>query len=127
MIGGVLVERTIKEVLPALQENKEGIEVVIARLNEALERKKKELADFETSIRLGSERTRVNLWMRTARRNDPLKEFLWALQMRKWSRQETIARFLGALNREEAHIKGGAFIPVEFIHSNSRREPFLMS
>ncbi|GKF85989.1 probable prefoldin subunit 2 [Tanacetum coccineum] len=52
MIGGVLVERTIKEVLPALQENKEGIEVVIARLNEALERKKKELSDFENKYKI---------------------------------------------------------------------------
>ncbi|KAF5795905.1 putative prefoldin beta [Helianthus annuus] len=52
MIGGVLVERTIKEVLPAVQQNKEGIEVVIARLNEALERKKKELTDFETKYKI---------------------------------------------------------------------------
>ena len=47
MIGGVLVERTIREVLPAVQRNKEGLEEVIARLNEALEEKKKEIADFE--------------------------------------------------------------------------------
>ncbi|KAK1437030.1 hypothetical protein QVD17_02815 [Tagetes erecta] len=52
MIGGVLVERTIKEVLPAVQQNKEGIEVVIARLNEALERKKKELTDFESKYKI---------------------------------------------------------------------------
>ncbi|XP_071737976.1 prefoldin subunit 2 [Rutidosis leptorrhynchoides] len=52
MIGGVLVERTIKEVLPAVQQNKEGIELVIARLNEALERKKKELTDFETKYKI---------------------------------------------------------------------------
>ncbi|CAI9301014.1 unnamed protein product [Lactuca saligna] len=52
MIGGVLVERTIKEVLPAVQQNKEGIEVVISRLNEALERKKKELTDFETKYKI---------------------------------------------------------------------------
>lgn len=52
MIGGVLVERTIREVLPAVQHNKEGIEVVITRLNEALERKKKELADFETKYKI---------------------------------------------------------------------------
>nr|GEU30752.1 probable prefoldin subunit 2 [Tanacetum cinerariifolium] len=52
IVGGVLVERTINEVLPALQENKEGIEVVIARLNEALERKKKELFDFETKYKI---------------------------------------------------------------------------
>lgn len=47
MIGGVLVERTVKEVLPAVQRNKEGLEEVIARLNEALEKKKKEIAEFE--------------------------------------------------------------------------------
>ena len=52
MIGGVLVERTIKEVLPAVKQNKEGIEVVISRLNEALERKKKELTDFESKYKI---------------------------------------------------------------------------
>ncbi|XP_068332761.1 prefoldin subunit 2-like [Pyrus communis] len=51
MIGGVLVERTIKEVLPAVQRNKEGIEEVIARLNEALEKKKKEISDFEAKYK----------------------------------------------------------------------------
>ncbi|CAL5416121.1 unnamed protein product [Camellia sinensis] len=52
MIGGVLVERTIKEVLPAVQRNKEGLEEVIARLNEALEKKKKEVADFEAKYKI---------------------------------------------------------------------------
>ncbi|CAI0465964.1 unnamed protein product [Linum tenue] len=52
MIGGVLVERNIKEVLPAVQRNKEGIEEVIARLNEALEKKKKEIADFEAKYKI---------------------------------------------------------------------------
>ncbi|CAK9154386.1 unnamed protein product [Ilex paraguariensis] len=52
MIGGVLVERTIKEVLPAVQRNKEGLEEVIARLNEALEKKKKEIADFEAKYKI---------------------------------------------------------------------------
>lgn len=52
MIGGVLVERTVKEVLPAVQRNKEGIEEVIARLKEALERKKKEIADFEAKYKI---------------------------------------------------------------------------
>lgn len=52
MIGGVLVERTIKEVLPAVQRNKEGIEEVISRLNEAAEKKKKEIADFETEYKI---------------------------------------------------------------------------
>uniref|UniRef100_A0A7N0VC87 Prefoldin subunit 2 n=1 Tax=Kalanchoe fedtschenkoi TaxID=63787 RepID=A0A7N0VC87_KALFE len=52
MIGGVLVERTIKEVLPAVQRNKEGIEEVIARLNEALEKKKKDISDFENKYKI---------------------------------------------------------------------------
>ncbi|KAL2509086.1 putative prefoldin subunit 2 [Forsythia ovata] len=52
MIGGVLVERTIKEVSPAVQRNKEGIEEVIARLNEALEKKKKEMAEFEAKYKI---------------------------------------------------------------------------
>ncbi|XVF42265.1 hypothetical protein PTKIN_Ptkin01aG0346900 [Pterospermum kingtungense] len=52
MIGGVLVERTIKEVLPAVQRNREGLEEVIARLNEALEKKKKEIADFEAKHKI---------------------------------------------------------------------------
>ncbi|KAL7177910.1 hypothetical protein ACSBR2_031132 [Camellia fascicularis] len=52
MIGGVLVARTIKEVLPAVQRNKEGLEEVIARLNEALEKKKKEVSDFEAKYKI---------------------------------------------------------------------------
>ncbi|XP_068635790.1 prefoldin subunit 2-like [Aristolochia californica] len=52
MIGGVLVERTIKEVLPAVQRNKEGLEEVISRLHEALEKKKKELAEFESKYKI---------------------------------------------------------------------------
>ncbi|CAM8995083.1 unnamed protein product [Rhodiola kirilowii] len=52
MIGGVLVERTIKEVLPAVQRNKEGIEEVIARLTEALEKKKQDIADFENKYKI---------------------------------------------------------------------------
>ncbi|KAI4323699.1 hypothetical protein L6164_023284 [Bauhinia variegata] len=52
MIGGVLVERTIKEVLPAVQRNKEGLEEVIARLNEALEKKKKEIAELESKYKI---------------------------------------------------------------------------
>ncbi|XP_077229586.1 prefoldin 2 isoform X2 [Tasmannia lanceolata] len=52
MIGGVLVERTIKEVLPAVQRNKEGLEEVILRLNEALKKKKTEIAEFESKYKI---------------------------------------------------------------------------
>lgn len=47
MIGGVLVERTIKEVLPAVEGSRDGLQDVIARLGELLEKKKKEVAEFE--------------------------------------------------------------------------------
>lgn len=52
MIGGVLVERTIKEVLPAVQTNKAGLEEVITRLTEASEKKQKELAEFEAKYKI---------------------------------------------------------------------------
>ncbi|CAL9078291.1 unnamed protein product [Musa textilis] len=52
MVSGVLVERTIKEVLPAVQRNKEGLEEVIARLNEALEKKKREILEFKYNIKI---------------------------------------------------------------------------
>ncbi|XP_042940345.1 probable prefoldin subunit 2 isoform X1 [Carya illinoinensis] len=57
MIGGVLVERTIKEVLPAVHRNKEGLEEVIARLNEALEKKKKDIAELETKYKIRIRKT----------------------------------------------------------------------
>lgn len=57
MIGGVLVERTVKEVLPAVQRNKEGLQEVIARLNEALEKKKKEVVEFELEHKIKMRRS----------------------------------------------------------------------
>ncbi|CAF1931162.1 unnamed protein product [Brassica oleracea var. botrytis] len=45
MIGGVLVERTV--VLPAVQRNKEGLEEVVRKLYETLEKKKKDMTEFE--------------------------------------------------------------------------------
>ncbi|KAL0434162.1 UNVERIFIED_CONTAM: putative prefoldin subunit, partial [Sesamum latifolium] len=41
MIGGVLVERTVKEVLPAVQRNKEGLEEVISGLLRPWKRRKR--------------------------------------------------------------------------------------
>ncbi|GLJ27064.1 hypothetical protein SUGI_0530600 [Cryptomeria japonica] len=52
MIGGVLVKRTIAEVLPAVQRNKEGLQEVISRLMEALQRKKKEIMDYEAKYKI---------------------------------------------------------------------------
>jgi len=45
-IGGVLVERTIKEVLPAVQKNLERIDGLIAKVTEQLKHKEKEADDY---------------------------------------------------------------------------------
>uniref|UniRef100_A0A6T7WYZ7 Prefoldin subunit 2 n=1 Tax=Pyramimonas obovata TaxID=1411642 RepID=A0A6T7WYZ7_9CHLO len=52
LIGGVLVERTVGEVLPAVTRNKEGLEQVIAKLTEQLEAKKKDMAEFQTKYNI---------------------------------------------------------------------------
>ncbi|KAJ3507222.1 hypothetical protein NLJ89_g6430 [Agrocybe chaxingu] len=47
LIGGVLVERTVKEVNPALKTNRDGIHKVIATLAEQYKTKEKELDSFK--------------------------------------------------------------------------------
>lgn len=46
MIGGVLVERTVSEVLPALEQNKEQITKLIESLQTQIVAKGKEINDF---------------------------------------------------------------------------------
>ncbi|KAM4690855.1 prefoldin subunit 2 [Rhinophrynus dorsalis] len=57
MVGGVLVERTVKEVLPALENNKEQINKIIDSLSTQLQAKGKELNEFREkhNIRLMGE------------------------------------------------------------------------
>ncbi|XP_035871516.1 prefoldin subunit 2 isoform X1 [Phyllostomus discolor] len=57
MVGGVLVERTVKEVLPALESNKEQIQKIIETLTQQLQAKGKELNEFREkhNIRLMGE------------------------------------------------------------------------
>ncbi|KAJ7284080.1 Prefoldin subunit-domain-containing protein [Mycena rebaudengoi] len=45
LIGGVLVERTVKDVVPALQTNRDGIKKVVSNLTEQYKKKEDE---FET-------------------------------------------------------------------------------
>ncbi|KAI9319813.1 Prefoldin beta-like protein [Dichotomocladium elegans] len=47
MVGGVLVERTVKEVLPALETNFNGIQQVIQSLLQTYKRKEQEFQDFQ--------------------------------------------------------------------------------
>ncbi|XP_042296027.1 prefoldin subunit 2 [Sceloporus undulatus] len=57
MVGGVLVERTVKEVLPALEGNKEQINKIIETLSQQLQTKGRELNEFREkhNIRLMGE------------------------------------------------------------------------
>mmetsp|Transcript_37641 Transcript_37641/g.45400 ORF Transcript_37641/g.45400 Transcript_37641/m.45400 type:complete len:137 (-) Transcript_37641:421-831(-) len=47
LIGGVLVERTVGEVLPAVARNRDGLSAVIEKLTEQLEKKKNEITAFQ--------------------------------------------------------------------------------
>ncbi|EST08635.1 Prefoldin beta-like protein [Kalmanozyma brasiliensis GHG001] len=47
LIGGVLVERTVKEVLPALQTNLEGLKQILETLLKQYKQKEGELQDFQ--------------------------------------------------------------------------------
>ncbi|XP_072839911.2 prefoldin subunit 2 isoform X1 [Pogona vitticeps] len=57
MVGGVLAERTVKEVLPALENNKEQINKIIETLSQQLQTKGRELNEFREkhNIRLMGE------------------------------------------------------------------------
>jgi len=52
LIGGVLVERTIKEVLPAVQRNNEKISEVIESLSDSLQTKQKAVNEFQAKYNL---------------------------------------------------------------------------
>ncbi|KII95012.1 hypothetical protein PLICRDRAFT_169712 [Plicaturopsis crispa FD-325 SS-3] len=47
LIGGVLVERTVKDVVPALQTNRDGIRKVIATLTDQYKGKEQDFDNFK--------------------------------------------------------------------------------
>ncbi|KAG5261103.1 hypothetical protein AALO_G00300070 [Alosa alosa] len=57
LMGGVLVERTVKEVLPALENNKEQIGKLLEVLNQQMQTKGRELTEYREryNIRLVGE------------------------------------------------------------------------
>ncbi|CAL1591332.1 unnamed protein product [Knipowitschia caucasica] len=57
LVGGVLVERTVKEVLPALESNKEQISKIIETINTQMQTKGRELTEYREkyNIRLVGE------------------------------------------------------------------------
>mmetsp|Transcript_7056 Transcript_7056/g.18418 ORF Transcript_7056/g.18418 Transcript_7056/m.18418 type:complete len:143 (+) Transcript_7056:153-581(+) len=52
LIGSVLVERTVAEVMPAVNNNKEQLAQVIAKLEEQRELKNTELSAFQTKYKI---------------------------------------------------------------------------
>ncbi|KAF8622134.1 hypothetical protein AX15_007265 [Amanita polypyramis BW_CC] len=47
LVGGILVERTVKDVVPALQTNRDGIRKVISNLTEQYRTREKEFDAFK--------------------------------------------------------------------------------
>ncbi|KZT62810.1 Prefoldin beta-like protein [Calocera cornea HHB12733] len=47
MIGGVLVERTVQDILPALQTNRDGIQKVLQTLVEQYKKREEEFSTFK--------------------------------------------------------------------------------
>ncbi|KIK67759.1 hypothetical protein GYMLUDRAFT_68783 [Collybiopsis luxurians FD-317 M1] len=52
LIGGVLVERTVKDVVPALQTNRDGIRTAVKSLAEQYESKEKEFETFKSDYQI---------------------------------------------------------------------------
>jgi len=46
LVGGVLVERTVGEVVPAVQRNRDGIQDILKKMNDDLNQQEKDLSDF---------------------------------------------------------------------------------
>ncbi|KAI0254839.1 Prefoldin beta-like protein [Lactifluus subvellereus] len=52
LIGGVLVERTVKDIVPALQTNRDGIRKVITSLTEQYKAKEGEFEKFKEDYKI---------------------------------------------------------------------------
>lgn len=52
MVGDVLVERTVGEVLPAVRRNREGLEGVVGALQQQLDERQRELSAFQRRYRI---------------------------------------------------------------------------
>ncbi|KAF2072903.1 hypothetical protein CYY_005798 [Polysphondylium violaceum] len=52
MVGGVLVERTVGDVLPVVRQNRDGIKELIKKFEDQLQAKTKELNDFITKYKI---------------------------------------------------------------------------
>ena len=55
MIGNVVVERTVGEVLPAVQKNRDQISEMISKMTETLSAKQKEADEFQKKHKISSQ------------------------------------------------------------------------
>lgn len=62
MINGVLVERTVKDVLPALQTNSDGLKKVLEELVKQYKRQQEEMEKWKVSSNLGFGNLSLCLW-----------------------------------------------------------------
>lgn len=60
LVGGVLIERTVGEVIPALEKSRDSLQESIDILNKELEKKAKELNEFKlkNEIKVKSEKSK---------------------------------------------------------------------
>eukprot|EP00927_Polykrikos_kofoidii_P050131 TRINITY_DN44062_c0_g1_i1.p1 TRINITY_DN44062_c0_g1~~TRINITY_DN44062_c0_g1_i1.p1 ORF type:complete len:145 (+),score=44.83 TRINITY_DN44062_c0_g1_i1:134-568(+) len=58
MVGGVLVERTVAEVKPAVESNREKITQAVAQLNDQLKKKSTQRAEFQQKYGLDQQQGR---------------------------------------------------------------------
>eukprot|EP00735_Rhodelphis_limneticus_P000884 TRINITY_DN11416_c0_g1::TRINITY_DN11416_c0_g1_i1::g.26448::m.26448 TRINITY_DN11416_c0_g1::TRINITY_DN11416_c0_g1_i1::g.26448 ORF type:complete len:148 (-),score=37.92,sp/B0BN18/PFD2_RAT/45.52/6e-27,Prefoldin_2/PF01920.15/5.3e-21,Gp-FAR-1/PF05823.7/0.047,Gp-FAR-1/PF05823.7/5.8,IncA/PF04156.9/0.69,IncA/PF04156.9/2.2,DUF3552/PF12072.3/1.2e+02,DUF3552/PF12072.3/0.055,GLE1/PF07817.8/19,GLE1/PF07817.8/1.3,Tho2/PF11262.3/2,Tho2/PF11262.3/20,TMCO5/PF14992.1/0.48,TMCO5/PF14992.1/35 TRINITY_DN11416_c0_g1_i len=52
MVGGVLMERTVKEVLPAVIKNREGIKQLMEKFEDSYKTKSKELSEQQSKLKV---------------------------------------------------------------------------
>ncbi len=82
MVGGVLVERTVKEVVPALVNNRDKMEKLIETLNSQAERERRSemqlYAVFRIRIRL------IRMWIQPKISNTYLYPNPGSLKTRLW-------------------------------------------
>jgi len=52
LVGGVLVERTVEEVLPAVRRNKEGLSDTLKKLDSQLTQKTKDINEFVAKYKI---------------------------------------------------------------------------
>ncbi|KAG2382928.1 hypothetical protein C9374_004895 [Naegleria lovaniensis] len=60
LIGGVLAERTVKEVVPAVESNMENLENTVKKLHQDLDDKEMELSAFKTKYKIRFKNESIN-------------------------------------------------------------------